>query len=256
MRTSSRALRSLCLLVVCLALAFSVSIPSVRGQDIQSQLSQRVGELSDRVNSGTDGDAQKIQRRADERLGAIESSLERSDQVSIRDPRFEIASHHRGNDGIPFPTASQVVLDHSLNAASESTSQKAPDYWVPRPRKVSRPPTCERSGTSVVQRREKGNEKEIVLDRLYLSQELSPVDSSDIYGVNTTVYAYDGENGAEVLLRMEADGVPCVPYRIRYTDTTAFYHKGEDALCNYDKDPTGRGQIDSWVNKQMHGAGQ
>jgi hypothetical protein len=210
-----------------------------------------VGALSERYRPENEGDAQRNRIRAGERIGEIESSIERQDPVSIQDPRFDIVSHHRGTEGVPFPESGEVVLEAPSNTADTATPQRIPDYWISSPAKVSRPPKCVQSGTSVVQRREKGDKNVLIFDRLYLSQELSPLDTSDIYGTETMVQVYDGDHSAEVYLRMESDGVPCVPYRIRYTDTHAFYHRGEDALANFDRDLSGRGQTHPWVKKKM-----
>jgi hypothetical protein len=91
----------------------------------------------------------------------------------------------------------------------------------------------------------------MILDRLYVSQELTPLDTSDIYGAETSVEIYDGDSAARVSILMGADAVPCLPYRVRITDTHAFYHKGADALANYDKDPTGRGETHPWVRTRI-----
>lgn len=223
----------------------------VLAQDIQSQLSQKIGELNDRYKPESENEAQQRRIRADDRFAELESSVELSKLTSIRDPRFEIISHHRAIGGIPFPDAKDVILEPIPNKPAESDTHGATEYWITPQRAVKQPPRCNESRTRAVQRRDKGIVGEVLFDHLYVPREFAPLDTSDIYGVNTTVEIYDGDSAARVSILMEADAVPCVPYRIRFTDTQAFYHKGEDALANYDKDPTGPGQSHAWVRKKI-----
>jgi hypothetical protein len=247
-----RAARTRLLGVTALALGIVCAVYPAHAQDIQSELSQKVGELNDRYKPENENEAQQRRIRAGERFGEIESSIEVSERTSIRDPRFEIISHQRGIEGIPFPDASETILESSSTGSGFSApAQRPSEYWIVPQRKANRPPRCTESGTRTVQRRSAGNADEVIIDRLYVAQELSPLDTSDIYGAHTTVEIYDGESAERVFILMEADAVPCLPYRIRFTDTQAFYHKGEDALANYDKDPSARGQAHPWVRKKI-----
>ena len=234
-----------------LVLMILCSMHQALAQDLQSQLSQKVGELNDRYKPESENEAQQRRIRADGRFAELESSVELSKLSSIRDPLFEIISHHRAIGSIPFPDAKDVVLEPIPNMPVESDTQRAPEYWITPQRAVKQPPRCNESRTRAIQRRDKGIAGAVIFDRLYVSQELAPLDTSDIYGVHTTVEIYDGDSAARVSILMEADAVPCLPYRVRFTDTQAFYHKGEDALANYDKDPTGQGQSHVWVRKKI-----
>jgi hypothetical protein len=220
-------------------------------QDVQSELSQKVSELNERYKPESENEAQQRRIRAGERLGEIESSVHASERTSIRDPRFEIVSHFRGADGVPFPDAHEVILEPVTDVPAEARAQRATEYWVAPQHPASRPLRCTENTTRSIQRRAKGTARDLIFDRLYVPGELAPVDTSDIYGERTTVEVYDGDSADRVSILMKADTVPCLPYRVRFTDTQAFYHKGEDALANYDKDPTSRGQMHPWVRKKM-----
>ncbi len=251
-----KALHSKFLRVSTLLLVLLCATHCVCAQDIQSELSQKVGELNDRYRPENENEAQQRRIRAGERFGEIESSIQASERTSIRDPRFEIVSHQRGTDGIPFPDATEVILEPLSNVPVESNVQRATEYWVAPQRTVQRPPRCNENTTRSIPRRDKGAAGDLIFDRLYVSQDLAPVDTSDIYGAHTMVEVYDGDSADRVSILMEADAVPCLPYRVRFTDTQSFYHKGEDALANYDKDPTARGQTHPWVRKKIQAGAQ
>jgi hypothetical protein len=50
---------------------------------------------------------------------------------------------------------------------------------------------------------------------------------------------------------MTLDAAPCVPYRIRVTNRARYYHKGNLALKNYDKQLGGGGQYHSWIQQKL-----
>jgi|GEM_PF-5445340 len=236
----------LCLLVVsplCCA-------PWVSAQDIQSELSQKVNELHERVKPESAAEAQRREVQAGKQLDDLERLAEPLDASSPRDPRFEILSHHRGSQGAAFPSRNDVVVEIPAHTAPHDVSESLKEYWVASSQARQRPIRCSRSDTTTIPRRKKGASDEVLSDRLYVWKELVPVDHAEVYGANTRVEAYDGDQAEEVLVQMEADVVPCVPYRVRYTATHVFHHTGEDALGNFDRNPTGRGVLHRWASQR------
>ena len=78
-----------------------------------------------------------------------------------------------------------------------------------------------------------------------------PVDPMEVFGSKVEVYTYGPKSGDGVNIRMTVDAVPCVPYRIRVTNHARYYHKGNLALKNYDKQPGGGGQYHPWVQQKV-----
>jgi hypothetical protein len=246
-------------LIRLMALSFVFLQYAAVAQRAEDPLAKQIRDLSRSEPGGKQ--SALAEQRAGAIMGEIDAGLKQQRAPSVVNPRFAIVSHLRGNEGIPFPQPNEVKLepvatpsaneDGSEIKNESSTGFQAPVFWVDPPKRVYRPTACTESKTVVVPRPAKGDPKHFVFDRLYVSRDLIPIDSSDIYGVNTDVLSYEGDGAESVLLRMQSDKVPCVPYRIRFSDTQAYYHFGEDALANYDKNPTDRGEMHAWVRRQI-----
>jgi hypothetical protein len=226
-----RGRTSLCYLLTISLFCYSYWVSA---QDIQTELSQKINELRDRVKPESDLEAQRRESQASKQLEDLEKSAEPIALASPRDPRFEILSHHRGSQGIAFPNPRDVVLEMPASTAPNNASQPLREYWVTAPGARQRPTRCTKSDTIAIPRRNKGASDEVLADRLYVWNELVPVDHMEVYGANTIVEAYDGDQAQAVLVGLEADAVPCVPYRIRYTSTHIYRHAGQDALANFE----------------------
>jgi hypothetical protein len=217
-----RGRTSLCYLLTISLFCYSYWVSA---QDIQTELSQKINELRDRVKPESDLEAQRRESQASKQLEDLEKSAE--------------------------PIARDVVLEMPASTAPNNASQPLREYWVTAPGARQRPTRCTKSDTIAIPRRNKGASDEVLADRLYVWNELVPVDHMEVYGANTIVEAYDGDQAQAVLVGLEADAVPCVPYRIRYTSTHIYRHAGQDALANFDKDPIGRGVLHRWVSQRV-----
>jgi hypothetical protein len=164
------------------------------------------------------------------------------------------ASHVRSNEGIPFPQQSELVLDPEPPAYMEVLRASKQPY-IPKPKMpYVRPGKCEANQTKRIPLVSPVEGEERVLsDVVYLPQELIPMDANELYGEHAKLWGY-GPNGAEsVYTRMETHAVPCVPYRFRVTTKANYEDSGVNALKNYDKNPSGDGILNSWVQEQLYG---
>lgn len=223
---------------------------SVRADSGLEEISRKIAEMSGSQESGA-LTAPQAAAQADKKLSAFEASMQRPAPTSTPDPRFAIVSHFRAAQGRPFPGKDGIVLAPQPTAVSRVAALPAADYWVAGQNRLVRPAACAQMSTRKVQRRASGDSKRVIYDVLYVPQELVALDSSEVYGANTTVYGSPGADGDEVLLRMSLDRVPCIPYRMRLTETHTYIHAGEDAVRNYDTDPFGPGVLHNWVRAHL-----
>ena len=152
----------------------------------------------------------------------------------------------RGKEGIPFPDPTMVVPEPTPTAVPEPK-----EVVEPTPTPWQKPSRCETNDTKRERYSESGSESTILWDKLFLSEDLVPIDQGEIYGADTDLFPYGPKSGEGVYIRMEMYRVPCVPYRIRMTKGSYYYDSGLNALKNYDSNPAGRGALHSWVEQKL-----
>ena len=152
--------------------------------------------------------------------------------------------------GLAFPLSEHVVLESKTETSSGSDGG-----FVEAMRIFELPPRCDQNHTDREQRGSlalSGGE-ETLLDSVYLREELAPVDASEVFGQKTRVFPYGPKSNTGVLYRMRADEIPCVPFRIRVTSRAIYRDRGENALKNYDRDPSDRGTHHPWIARIISG---
>jgi hypothetical protein len=122
--------------------------------------------------------------------------------------------------------------------------------WSPAP--YVRPTKCEKNETRRVEHNPDGNEAIAYLDYLFVSEDLVPIDVSEVYGAKTSLIPYGPHEEKATLIRMEIYGVPCVPYRMRTTGKADYFDTGLNALRNYDSNPAGKGVVHPFVNQKLY----
>ncbi len=168
---------------------------------------------------------------------------------------FPIASHIKLNEGIPFPPVDSIVWDPDPPGLKELRESDPPPAPIPVATPYQRPGRCERHYTArtlmysnVTEAKDKP-----LYDKLYLAEDMIPLDPAEVYGARARLYSYGPTSGEGVYLRMESDRVPCVPYRVRMTNAARYEDFGMNALRNYSKDQSGHGVLDPWVSNKLFG---
>jgi hypothetical protein len=100
--------------------------------------------------------------------------------------------------------------------------------------------------------RSDGDDAIILLDKLFLSADLVPVDPQEVFGAETLLIPYGSKEDEGALIRMEIYRVPCLPYRMRTTEKADYIDTGLNALKNYDSDPSGRGVMHPFVEGKLY----
>lgn len=223
-----------------------------RADDASEQLRRQVEAMresaGERVKVADPNRLKKVERNARSWVDAAAPSP--LPQPPPDGQRFERKSTHiKMEGGVPFPEPSEVVLAPRPTATPTVPSQEetlSPPIW-------KRPTRCDGQGQNVTTFKWAKDLKSetILLDILYLHEDLVPNDSSEVFGLETKLNPYGPKSGDRVYSDMEVDDVKCLPYRIRVTSKAQYLDYGNNALKNYDKAPSGKGEYHPWILQKV-----
>jgi hypothetical protein len=184
-------------------------------------------------------------------VGEVDQAMVRATPTFIPANVPQVVSHVRAEGGIPFPKQEEVVFE----PFEFKTPTPDPNYVPWEGPKYKRPGRCDRANTEKIPLSINGApmREEGLLDQIYLSEDLVPVDAGEVFGSHASLIPYGPSSGDGVYVHMETDNVPCVPFRIRITTTTMYRQSGNDALRNYDKKLSGEGEFHSWIQQKLFG---
>jgi len=246
------------LLIEILAAMFCsrfILLPAIsQADDLESDLRNTIKTLSDHAaQERSQGEKNSAQQKARDGVQEIIAAVDEQ-TGSMQSSTDTVISHVKVNTGIPFPDPESVVFEPITPTAEvqgSSDSQSWRGIGDQTDRSPYRPARCDINTTQVVQRYPTGDKNKIVYDVLYVPEELVPLDPGEVYGLNTRLQPYGPKSGAGVYLRMKVDEIPCVPFRIRFTETHEYYDRGMNALKNYDAKPYGLGDMHPWVSEKV-----
>ena len=187
-------------------------------------------------------------RDARNRVSILQQEAENLPRLSSHQQKNRTRTHIKMSGGLAFPLPEHVVLESKTETPSGSDGG-----FVEAIRVFELPPRCDQNHT---ERELRGSlalsgGEETLLDSVYLREELAPVDASEVFGQKTRVFPYGPKSNPGVLYRMRADEIPCVPFRIRVTSRAIYRDRGENALKNYDRDPSDRGTHHPWIARKI-----
>lgn len=116
-----------------------------------------------------------------------------------------------------------------------------------------RPPRCEKNGTERVLRYPDLDDSKILYERIYLSEDMVPLDATEVYGSKVQLVPYGEPASEAVMLRMRSDQIPCVPFRRRITAGAIYEDWGINALKKYEAKPSAPGVFHPWVEQKLFG---
>jgi hypothetical protein len=155
-----------------------------------------------------------------------------------------------GNQGIPFPKPSEVVIEPTPTpeyiVAITETPEPTPTPWQP-------PGKCVESKTSKVVIVPETRNTSIVNDQLFLPEDFVPIDEGEVYGSGVQLYPYGPNQGKGQYLLQEMYLIPCLPYRIRSTAWGQYRDSGNEALKNHPRDASIPGRFHPWVEQKLFG---
>lgn len=201
----------------------------------------------------SDADVEKIvtsYREEVTRVSRMQEELEWDGQNVSQDLEHPL-SHSKGREGIAFPSPAQVVF--APKPTEPATSQVAatpPPVWSPAP--YERPTSCTRNETKRVEYDSKGDDSVTYVDRLFVREDLVPIDSGEVYGPKVDLMPYGPNESNATMVRMSIYRVPCVPYRMRMTGKAEYIDTGVNALKNYTSNPAGKGVLHPFVEEKLN----
>lgn len=199
----------------------------------------------------TDGFASVQEALTREHPSDVQESPPGDDDTPETAP-LTVTAHLRVKSGVGFPSPEEIVLP-PVPDYTPDISVSEPARWESPPSKPERPSRCEKNFTNRILRYPDLDDTTIVHERIYLSQDLVPLDVSEVYGPTVRLYPYGGENSDVENERMALDRVPCVPFRLRLTAAALYEDYGTAALKNYSTKPSGDGVMHTWVEQKLYG---
>jgi hypothetical protein len=222
-----------------------------RADDTMEELQKHVEKLRGQQQSGARVAPQGTVQRPQGGIAAVERALQQAPATPSQDQNIEIArTHVRSSEGVPFPNPEEVVLPPPPPLPPLPTSIMVAEPAQPE---YKRPPRCEgdQNICEALSFEYGPSEEVVVSDVIYLPEDLMPVDPMEVFGSKANTFTYGPKSGDGVNIRMYYDAVPCVPYRIRFTNKAKYVDRGNFALKNYDKQPSGRGQYHTWMQQKL-----
>lgn len=215
--------------------------------------SRSVEEMLDNLtNGGRNGASSDSSARARAAVDKLSGEIDASTAARTvpNAPRARI-EHYRLAGGVPFPSPEQVVL-----VPFEPMSQEAYDRIIARSliratyTPADKPKKCLYDRTTYVEGNG-GSREKLLSDSLYISKKLVPHDSTDAFGSGAVLYTYGDEDDQTMYDILKTSAVPCVPYRIRIVSNGRFLDEGKNALRNYSKQQSGKGEVHPSIAVQL-----
>ncbi len=163
-----------------------------------------------------------------------------------------LRGHYRLSSGIGFPAVEEVVMP-PMPTFAVPTPIEEPAVWRSEEPPLKRPPRCEKNGTNRVLRYSDLDDTKILHERIYLSEDMVPLDAAEVYGSQARLVPYGEPTSEEVMRLMQSDQVPCVPFRRRLTKAAIYEDWGINALKNYEAKPSAAGVFHPWVEQKLFG---
>ena len=242
-----------CALLQGLALIGAAPMEVARAQGAEAQIVSAIEAARSNGARISDQEAQNILKTYREqaaRISQMREELTWDGTRGIQDLEHPL-SHSKGQEGIPFPDPSQVVLQpRPTDVPGESPQPTPAPVWSPEP--YERPGRCEKNETKRIEHTPHGDDSVTYIDTLFVSEDLVPLDSGEVYGPQVSLSPYGPNESKATFVRMEVYRVPCVPYRMRSTGKADYIDTGINALKNYTANPAGKGVLHPFVERKLN----
>jgi hypothetical protein len=190
----------------------------------------------------------KLNSQEVERIDALEEKVRK--KTSSEGDLFTDYYFIEGNEGIPFPDPTALAKDEIELETPTPIPTTTP---IPTATPWTKPKRCTRADRETFEHHALGDSNQILYDMIFISHDLVPMDSVEVYGRSAKIIPYSLNKDDGAMIRMRLYKVPCVPYRIRMTGKDYFYESGLNALRNYDTAPSGKGKLHPWVSQKLYG---
>lgn len=237
--------------VALVAAYFATSAASA--DDSLDDLQKHVESLKANAVDSRSRSGQKVLDRARSNAREVDQALtnltNKSAPKGVPTPRPR--THVRSASGIGFPPYEEVVLEPvptpQPTPKGERRRWEGPEY--------KRPARCQEDATRRVENvvGDKDKPEQVLYDALYLPEDYVPMDSAEVFGERARLMPYSPSIDEGTLMMMKMDNVPCLPYRIRITTAAMYYDTGRNALKNFSKNASGRGEYHPFMREKLFG---
>lgn len=238
---------------LALLLATSISARLAVADDSLAELQKHVEALKSNSIDTTSRSGQKVLDRARSNANGVDQTLDdlKSKNAPKAVPTQRPRTHVRSKSGVAFPKYEEVVLEPRPTQAPTPAVERKP--WT-RP-EYKRPGRCQDDATRRVENPigDQSKEEKVLYDVLYLPEDYVPMDPIDVFGERTQMVPYSPSIDEGTLMMMKMDNVPCVPYRTRITTARIYFDTGRNALKNYSKAQSGRGEYHHFMREKLFG---
>lgn len=242
-----RALKSLVVLAVVVCAVPLCQVASA--QNYEAVLMEAIAKAREQGVNISDAQVQELLQILRKQT-VINQEMESELDWAIKGGEAPPVSHVKGSEGIPFPDAAQSVWKPEPTATPAPTG--APDLAaLAETKPYQQPGKCTANATRSEVFNEEDPDTGVLADFLFIEEEMIPLDVQDVFGARTSLVPYGIKAGEGGRIRMEIYRVPCVPYRIRQTNTTRYYDTGLNALKNYDSGASGRGTLHAVMQQKL-----
>jgi hypothetical protein len=162
----------------------------------------------------------------------------------------KILSHLTGKEGVPLPSSEESVWMPAPTPDPTAVYASLPTP-LPTPTPYQRPFICSKNETRREVYEKSVEAERMLVDILFIPENLIPLEPTEVFGTRVSVVPYGPNESGASFTRMEIYSVPCLPYRVRWTNTTRYFDSGLNAYRNYDKEPAGRGTLHPIMSKAL-----
>ena len=239
------------LLALVVTAIFTVR-PAV-AEDSLADLQKHVESLKANSVDSTSRSGQKVLERARSNASEVDQTLNdlKNQKGDRAVPTPRPRTHVRSKSGVGFPTYEEVVLEPLPSPTPTPKTARKP--WTPP--EYKRPSRCQDDATRRIESRVVDQDKpeKVLYDVLYLPEDFVPMDPIEVFGERARLMPYSPSIDEGTLMMMKMDSVPCLPYRLRITTAGIYSDTGKNALKNYSKNQSGRGEYHPFMREKLFG---
>lgn len=167
----------------------------------------------------------------------------------VSDRSEPVLSHIEGTEGVSFPQPEEWLREPVPTPIPPTPEPVI--VWTPTPYK--QPGRCATNETKRVPYPTDEPERTLYRDRLFIAEELVPLDTDEVFGSEVVVVPYGPNSDGASRTLLEIYRVPCVPYRIRSTNAGVYYDTGLNALRNYSSGQATPGVLHPAMQQKLYG---
>ena len=238
---------------VLIILVGALFVRPATADDSLKDLQKHVESLKAKSVDTQSRSGQKVLERARSSAKEVDQKLDdlSNKPAAKAAPTPRPRTHVRSKSGVGFPKYEEVVLESFPTPTPTPKVERTP--W--KPPEYRRPSRCQDDATRRIVNAvgDQNKEEQVLYDVLYLPEDYVPLDPQEVFGERAKLIPYSPSIDEGTVMMMQMDRVPCLPYRMRITTSAIYYDTGKNALKNYSKKISGRGEYHPFMREKLFG---